>query len=54
MGPDGSEWLRGRFGSVPVHSGGEALTEGPLSIMGDYGSLEKHDNAEMHLRFGEY
>lgn len=42
------------FGSVPVHSGGEALTEGSLTIMGDYCSLEEHDNAEMHLRFGEY
>lgn len=49
-----SEWLGGRFGSVPVHSGGEALTEGSLSIVGDYCSLEEHDNAEMHLRFGEY
>lgn len=45
---------RGGFESVPVHSGGEALTEESLSITEDYCCLEKCDNAKINLRSGEY
>lgn len=41
------------FDSVPVHSGGEALTEESLSIMEDSCSLGGCDNAKIDVRFGE-
>lgn len=41
------------FGSVPVHSAAEALTENLCPSMEDYCSLEEHDNAEITLRSGE-